>query len=199
MSSKTMSDWNGGEHKQKRLSSKSAAFLCAAVLCLSAGAYALAGYSEKSERVMSVLSTGFEYDETMGRLQYVSSILPDSAMVFLNGEAENAGFCVPSSSDVAHEWSEQEPWIEFVQAERVAACGSGDIMTVVKNRNDEYTVRLLHSNGYESIYSGLKEVSFAEDDRVSAGDILGNANGRVSFELRKDGLSILPVFGMQGE
>ena len=67
-------------------------------------------------------------------------------------------------------------------------------MTIVKNRQDEYTVRVLHRDGYESIYSGLNAVHLNEQDTVSAGQQIGTAAGFTAFELRKDGLSVPPVF-----
>ena len=76
----------------------------------------------------------------------------------------------------------------------IKACSDGEVMTVIKNREGEYTVRLMHADGYESIYSGLSDVQLAENDRVIAGEKLGVSKGTAAFELRQDGMSVLPLF-----
>lgn len=72
---------------------------------------------------------------------------------------------------------------------------AGEVMSVVKNRKNEYTVRILHKNGYESVYSGLKQMLVSEGEEVVSGQAIGRTEGFAAFELRKDGLSIMPVFG----
>lgn len=172
-------------------------FSAAAILCVGG---AVGSYMIKGGSVQAVLSNHvtaeFDYDETLGRLQFVSNILPESAMVFLESTTEDTAsvFAPVSTEEVVHAWSESEPWLEYACTGDVKACRDGEVMTVVKNREDEYTVRLLHEDGYESIYSGLTHVNLMENEQVLSGDALGQANGLAAFELRKDGLSILPVF-----
>lgn len=168
--------------------------LAAVVLCLGAGGAAAALNREGVSAVMSHLSAGFEYDETLGRLQFVSNILPESAMVFLSGGDETQAVALPADGEVAHVWSQDEPWLEYACTGDVSSCMDGEVMTVVRNRQDEYTVRVLHAGGYESVYSGLDGVSVAENSLVSAGQKLGTSSGFAAFELRRDGLSVLPVF-----
>lgn len=84
--------------------------------------------------------------------------------------------------------------MEFACSGDVVSCLDGEVMTVVRNRQDEYTVRILHEDGYESVYSGLCEIGVGEGSPVTAGQKLGIANGCAAFELRRDGLSIQPVF-----
>lgn len=162
-------------------------------LCLGAGVYI--SMPEKTEAVMSHLSAGFEYDETLGRLQYVSSILPESAMVFMDsGSLQETGNIVSYDAQTIHPWSAEEPWLEYKTTGDVFACQDGEIVTVVENGRDSYTVRMIHTGGYESVYSGIGDVYAEEGDYVYAGEQLGIADGEASFELRKDGLSIQPVF-----
>ena len=101
---------------------------------------------------------------------------------------------LPTSAQIAHTWSQQEPWLEYACTGDIGSCKDGEVMTVVKNRSDEYTVRILHEGGYESVYSGLDTVSVGESSVVTAGQTIGTAAGFAAFELRKDGLSVLPVF-----
>lgn len=190
MNAKAMGEWKK-ETKYKRITKKSWTYLSAIVLCLSVGTYFL---SRKSSSGESAMTTGFEYDETLGRLQYVSNILPESAMVFLTSEVDAPELCKPTESVVVHAWSQAEPWLEYEGSSDVISCSSGEVMTVVKNRADEYTVRIMHSDGYESIYSGLTTLAVKESDSVLAGDVIGTTQSATAFEWRKDGLSILPVF-----
>ena len=169
--------------------------LAAAVCCVAAGVIAIVQENGNVSAVMSHLTAGFEYDETLGRLQFVSNILPQSAMVFLSGGDETTQIVQPTAADPVHAWSEAEPWLEYACSGEVVSCQDGEVMTIVRNRQDEYTVRVMHGSGYESIYSGLTSVDLQESDKVSAGQTVGTAKGFAAFELRRDGLSVQPVFG----
>lgn len=165
-------------------------------LCFGMGILIYTQMPPQTHAVMSHLTTGFEYDDTLGRLQYVSNILPESAMVFLNTEshAEKTAHVVSSDAHVSHAWSQNEPWLEYNVIGEVASCLDGEIVTVVKNSMDTFTVRLVHKNGYESLYSGLQRVNVREGEQIRAGDQIGTAAGAAAFELRKDGLSVNPTF-----
>ena len=179
-------------HKRLR---RSTAIFAAVSFCLGVGAFTVSRNPIRTQQVMHHLTAGFEYDETLGRLQYVSSVLPESAMVFLsNNDADNIAFAKPVDAQVIHTWNPSEPWLEYAHVGDVAACQAGEIMTIVKNHHDEYTIRVMHPNGYESIYSGLCAVHLNKDDNVTVGQILGTSAGTTAFELRRDGLSILPSF-----
>ena len=196
MKSRERGTWTPQKRKKsikKRLLRNTSVF-AAVSLCLGAGALFALRNPEAAQSVMSHVTAGFEYDDTLGRLQFVSNLLPESAMVFLSGGEETQRLSVPTSAKVSHAWTQEEPWLEYACIGEVHACQDGEIMTIVKNRQDEYTVRVLHKDGYESIYSGLSAVQLKEQDAVSSGQQIGTAAGFTAFELRKDGLSVLPVF-----
>ena len=183
-------------NKQKQTSNRllrNTALFAAGSFCLGLCVWAASSKPERAEAVMSHLTSGFEYDETLGRLQLVSNMLPESAMVFLS--TDNAPLLeAPVLAEVVHAWSEQEPWVEYDCAGEVLSCGSGEVMTIVKNHAGMHTVRILHDDGYESIYSGLKTVHANEHDFVRTGDLIGVSTEKTAFELRKDGVSVLPAF-----
>ena len=181
------------KHHSKRLL-RNTAFFAAVSACLGIGIYTTVKQPERAQSVMSHLTSDFEYDDTLGRLQFVSSLLPQSAMVFMNDTQHEVSFSAPSASEIIHTWSEQEPWLEYSSSENVSACSAGEIVTIVENHQGKYTVRMLHDNGYESIYSGLESVTAKEYDYLSAGQSIGIAPDYAGFELRKEGLSVLPVF-----
>lgn len=187
-----------GKKKRRSLGRrKTTALAAGALLFALTGAALTPAGREAGKAVVSRVTGGFEYDETLGRLQFVSRVLPESAMVFLTSTQGGAAVTAPVSASAQHAWSEQEPWLEFACSGNVCACLGGEVMTIVRSRADAYTVRLLHEDGYESVYSGLTRVSVAEGDSVRAGQTLGEAGGYAAFELRRDGLSIQPVFSAQ--
>ena len=181
------------EKKANKYKSRTYFAIFAAAICLTIMP-TLLSEQQATISVMKHLDTGFDYDETLGRLQYVSNFIPDSAMVFLNSDEEDGCFISPVSAEVTHIWRQDEPWIEFGGASDVLSCEKGEIMSVVRNRADKYSVRVMHDQGYESVYSGLDEVFFYENDVIEKGDRIGISNDSSAFELRKNGLSIMPVF-----
>ena len=190
------SDWQSTQKskRSKMRIKRTTALAAAAFLCALTGAALIPAGREAGRALVQSVSGGFEYDETLGRLQFVSHVLPESAMVFLTSTDDGTAVTAPVSASAEHAWSEQEPWLEYACSGNVCACLGGEVMTVVRNRSDTCTVRVMHEDGYESVYSGLNSVSVAEGDSVSAGQILGKTEGFSAFELRRDGLSIRPVF-----
>lgn len=186
--------------KHKRLLKRYPMLFAAASLCFGLGGILAYANSEKTQSVMSHLTAGFEYDKTLGRLQFVSNLLPESAMVFMeNNGSDQPDEIVPSGAQTIHAWSQAEPWLEYHCVGAIRACQDGQIMTVIQNRDDEFTVRVGHQNGYESVYSGLHAVQVKEFETVSKGQQIGTATGFTAFEWRKDGLSVLPVFASASE
>ena len=78
----------------------------------------------------------------------------------------------------------------------ISSCMSGEVMNTVKNRQNEYTVRILHADGYESVYSGLSAVRVEEGEYVHAGSAVGTVpKAQRRLNCGKTGLSVMPVFG----
>lgn len=186
------------KHTNKRLL-RNTTFFAAVSACLGICAWITVGQSEKTQSAMSHLSSGFEYDESIGRLQFVSNLLPESAMVFLNSDPSVSDLTIPSDAEITHAWSEDEPWLEYASSGSISACQAGEVVTIVANHHGESTIRMIHENGYESIYSGLTSVSVSQYDHIEAGTAIGSATGKAAFELRKDGMSVLPAFSLQHE
>ena len=181
------------KHNKKRLL-RNTAFLSAVSICLGGCAWLSARYPQNTEAVISHLTAGFEYDETLGRLQLVNNMLPESAMVFLSTDSASLDFQIPVDTQATHVWTQQEPWIEYSCIGDVSACQAGEIITIVQNHAGTHTLRILHENGYESIYSGLQTVHVHENESVDVGQVIGTSAGIAAFELRRDGVSVLPAF-----
>ena len=192
-------DWHAREcdtqrnKKNKRLLRYTVIFAAVSVF-LGVGGTFVFHNPDQAHAVMSHMTGEFEYDETLGRLLFVSNILPESALVFLANEKQSVpASAVPADAQVLHAWSQEEPWYEYNCIGEVTACQDGQIMTIVKNRDDQYSIRIGHPNGYESLYSGLHAVQVKELDTVRKGQQIGIATGFTAFEWRKDGLSVLPA------
>lgn len=181
------------KHTNKRLL-RNTAFLAAVSLCLGGCAWFSISQPQKTKAVMSHLTAGFEYDETLGRLQLVNNMLPESAMVFLNTDSNTLDFQIPVDGQACHAWTQAEPWLEYPFAGDVTACQAGEVVTIVQNHAGTHTMRIMHDAGYESIYSGLRSIRVEENARVEAGQVIGTSAGTTAFELRKDGVSVLPAF-----
>jgi len=196
MTARCRTNWDAQEKGpsfiQRKRQLRYIALSSAAFLCLGAGVYQLANRGEPAIHVMNQITTDFEYDETLGRLQFVSNMLPESAMVFLQND--EISMQRPTDAEETHAWSPEEPWIEYQGTGDVTACSDAMVMAVIKNREDAYTVRLMHEGGYESIYSGLMNVKLEESDLVYSGEPIGCAARTTGFEVRRDGLSVCPVF-----
>lgn len=199
METRSRLDWHTGEcdiqrnKKNKRLLRYTVIFAAVSVF-LGIGGIVAFQNPDQAQTVMSHMTAEFEYDETLGRLQFVSNILPKSALVFLENEEPSVpAAAVPADARLLHAWSQEEPWFEYNCVGEVTACQDGQIMTIVKNRDDQYSIRIGHPNGYESLYSGLHAVQVKELDTVRKGQQIGFATGFTAFEWRKDGLSVLPV------
>ncbi len=98
---------------------------------------------------MSHVTAGFEYDETLGRLQFVSNILPESAMVFLTGDDDDKHarrFCRRKQNCFMH-GARMNHGLNTKETAEISCCMAGEVMNTVKNRQNEYTVRILHPNG----------------------------------------------------
>ena len=173
---------------------KNVSIFTAAALFSGIFGFLILHHPESAQMAMSHLRADFEYDEMLGRLQFVKHLLPES-IVFSPEKNDNAALMsvVPLNAQTLHAWSQNEPWLEYSCVGEINACQNGQIATIVKNRNNEYTVRIAHQNGYESLYSGLKDVQVNEYDAVFQGQQIGTAAGYAAFEWRKDGLSILPA------
>lgn len=194
--------WNGKPTRNKRMKwdkrlLRKSIPLAAAFFCLGVAAITPKIYGKDIQSVFGNVTTQFDYDDTLGRLQFVSKILPESAMVFLTGSDETVTCTALWKQNVpaTHTWSESEPWLEYEETGQINSCLAGEVMNIVKNRKNEYTVRLRHRNGYESVYSGLTQLLVSEGEDVTSGQALGCTAGFAAFELRKDGLSVMPVFG----
>ncbi len=139
-------------------------------------------------------SANMEWDESLGRLSFVSDLLPQEVREVWT-EREAVQVLAPIIGETVHVWSAQEPYIEVKSVvSDVRAVADGEIMSIAHGLNEERIVRIRHDNGLESVYGNLLVCYSEEGDHVHAGDIFArlSQNAPLAFELRRDGKSIDP-------
>ncbi|MDD3410734.1 MAG: M23 family metallopeptidase, partial [Eubacteriales bacterium] len=140
-------------------------------------------------------SVNMEWDESLGKLTFVSNLLPESLQAVWSDQSAAEVFA-PITGTLVHAWSAQEPYIELGgELTDVRAAADGELMSVAHGMDEELIVRLRHDNGSETLYGNLSECWLEEGAAVYAGDLLGRViEGKpLCFELRQNGRSVRPV------
>ena len=137
-------------------------------------------------------SAGVQWDESVGKLSFVSSVLPEEIREVWN-ETQIQSVFAPVSGEVVHAWSREEPYLLLEGDTRdVRASENGEVMSIAHGVEEERIVRLRHTDGTESIYGNLESCSVTVGAQVSAGDIIGRliAEQPLAFEVRVNGRSV---------
>ena len=125
----------------------------------------------------------------LSRLAFVRELFPETALVFWNLGMDDL-YLKPVSGEVAHAWSEIEPYTEFScqPGDEVRAAATGTVDSVIRSPGGQYLISLSHGDGSVSRYAYLSETGLKAGDPVLSGDVLGTAAGDyVYFELRVGG------------
>ncbi len=150
----------------------------------------------EAQSVFSALqaSTSMEWDESLGKLSFVSNLLPESVQSVWK-EQESISVMAPCHGEIVHAWSQAEPYLEMASGVAdVRAVANGEIMSIAHGLDEEVIVRIRHEDQLESVYGNLAACYMDIGDYVFQGDIIATAlEGKpLAFELRKDGRSIDP-------
>ena len=172
---------------------RNTAYACALLLgVLALGNVEQPWAKKASDTVERALTMRIDLDDSLGELTFVRSLMPESALVFLNVSGGGA-MTLPIDGTVAHAWSALQPWTMFDGAGAVVSAGAGTVTAVSPLSGGLYGVLVDHGEGLESVYANLSEVNVAAGDAVNRGDALGAAANGLYFELRQGGESIDPV------
>ncbi|MBR1820391.1 MAG: M23 family metallopeptidase [Clostridia bacterium] len=173
---------------------RNSAIACAVLLGVLALGNIHQPWAEKaSESIERALTMRINLDDSLGELTFVRSLMPESALVFLNVSG-GTGMVRPVDGAVSHAWSALQPWTLFEDADApVCAVSAGTVTAVSPLSSGQYGVLLDHGEGVESVYANLGEVSVASGDTVGRGDALGTCAGGLYFELLSGGESIDPA------
>ena len=186
--------------KKKRPSQRLFANIVTAAAILLCVTVVNASNHEKVQSVFQTIqsSVNLNLDEALGKLSFVSNLLPESALVFWNDSASTT-ITAPVEGDIIHVFTSAEPYISMKSAVSQVRCvQDGEVMSIAHGNDDETIVRIRHNDNLESIYGNLKTVWVSEGEGVFQEDLIGEVleGKELVFELRRDGRSIDPTYSM---
>ncbi len=154
-----------------------------------------------TDGITEAVTMDIDISETLGELQFVKNVMPESVLVFWEGTADPpTEFSRPiSDGTVAVAYSEKVSGILLAGADAdVYAAADGEVISVTKGRDGDFILRLKHSGGIETLYGFLQGVKVAAGDRVSAGQNVGLAmptdkGVQLYFQASRDGKVFDPV------
>lgn len=156
-------------------------------------------WSQKlTEGVRQAMTMRIDWDETLGRLSFVRSLVPETALVFLN-LGQRADLNKPVDGEITHEYTEQQPWLEYrcSSAEQVICAADGVVTAAGQGAGSEWIILVQSEDGLETVYGYLADVYVKSGQEVKAGQQLGataeRAESRLYFEVRENGVSIDPT------
>lgn len=150
----------------------------------------------EAQSVFSALqeSVGMQWDESVGKLSFVNSLLPEEIQEVWSEEPSIAVFS-PLNGEVVHAWSQNEPYLLISgTVSDVRASADGEVMSIAHGMDEERILRVRHDDASETIYGNLVTCSVEVGDRVYAGDVIGTLldGFPLAFEVRLDGRSVDP-------
>ncbi len=195
--SRTRERMSGGIRLAERLL-RDCALCTAAVLCvLAVGNINQPWARSVSSTVRSAVT--MDLDESLGRLQFVRNILPESALVFWNVGQELPKYQQPATGRVVHTWKQSEPWLQYAcEAQSVVAADAGEVMAITQSDDQAYMVRIRHADGMETLYGDLAACIVREGEGLQAGQVIGTVDSSLFFEVRRDGKSLNPSGYLRG-
>ena len=147
-----------------------------------------------SRTIQQALTMEIDLDHSLGQLQFVQKLMPESALVFFNlsGDSE---LLPPVQAETSHAYSPNQPWLMFASkaGDPVCACADGTVAAVSPLSDGTYGVLIDHGNGLESVTACLQTVQLRSGDKLIRGASIGTASGETYFELRQDGEAADPT------
>lgn len=155
----------------------------------------------EAQSVFSALqeNAGMQWDESVGKLSFVNSLLPEEIQEVWN-ETPALSVYAPVNGDVVHTWSPSEPYLLIQGTARdVRASADGEVMSIAHGLEEERILRVRHDDGTETLYGNLQTCYAETGDRIRAGDIVGVLmdNAPLAFEVRVNGRSVDPAQQMK--
>ena len=134
--------------------------------------------------------TGEGWDDTLGRISFVSALVPDTVAVFGDGQASYSLYA-PANGEMTHSWSIDEPYLSYRAGDgQVYALGGGQVMSVTADDENGYALRVRQTDGLEAMYYDLSAIRVREGDEIAAQACIGSCLRDAVVEVRRDGVSM---------
>lgn len=134
--------------------------------------------------------TGEGWDDTLGKISFVSALVPDTVAVFGSGQASYSLYA-PGKGELTHPWSNAEPYLSYrAEDGQVYALNGGQVMSVTANAGNGYSLRVRQADGLEAMYYDLSAVRVQEGDEIKAQACIGSCQQEAVIEVRRDGVSM---------
>jgi len=151
----------------------------------------------EAQSVFGVLqqTAGMQWDESVGKLSFVNSLLPEAVQEVWN-ETQAPALYMPASGDVIHAWSRSEPYLLIRGEEQeVLAAEAGEVMNIAHGLGEERILRIRHNDHTETFYGNLSSCLVEVGDHVEPGTVIGSLlkDMPLAFEVRVDGRSVEPA------
>lgn len=146
--------------------------------------------------VEAALTMRIDLDQSLGKLSFVRSIMPESSLVFFNISGSTPA--EPVTGDVQHAYTQAQPWTMYLcdSSAEVRAALAGTVAAVAQLESGDWAVLVDHGEGVETMYAYLDEPEIESGAAVTRGGRIGTLNGeRLYYEMRKDGASVDPEQG----
>ena len=150
-----------------------------------------------ADGIEQALTMRIDLDESLGQLNFVRNLMPESALVFFNLSGDHE-LLQPVQGELSHAYSASQPWLMFDTEPGAAVCAvaDGTVSAVSQLSDGSYGVLIDHGEGRESVTACLLDVAVQTGDRLVRGAQLGTAGDSLYFELRQAGESADPTEAM---
>lgn len=155
----------------------------------------------EAQSVFGVLqeSVGMQWNENIGKLTFVNSILPAEIREVWQ-ETPGISLFSPVQGEIVHAWSQEEPYLLLNSVDGdIRAAAGGEVMAVAHGVNEEKILRIRHWDGTESVYGNLKQSYVDVGAEIHAGEIIGEVLELqpLAFEMRMNGKSVDVTHGLK--
>ena len=144
--------------------------------------------------IEQALTMKIDLDESLGQLEFVRNLMPESALVFFDLSG-NHPLLKPVKGELTHIYSGSQPWLilETEPGTAVHAAADGTVAAISERSDGSFGVLIDHGEGRESVTACLLEVTVKTGDKLVRGAQIGLSGDSVYFELRQGGESVDPT------
>lgn len=139
------------------------------------------------------------WEDRLGKISFVSRMLPETVSVFFEA-ASDAKYAKPCVGTLVHTWSLSEPYLGYAnEGEAVCAIMEGEVVATAHGNGEERIVRVRQTDGLETLYYNLAELSVHEGEVVAQGAVIGAPlmNRQTIIEVQRAGKSIDPSAALE--